>query len=314
MTFSPFNTPYFRTATLKSSFITPAAATTSATRYRSLRFITIMATSFSPTATAEKATTFKSLHRNIAGGGKPLLLANVYDATSARVVASLPGCAALATASFALAQSIGKTDETLTLDENLSLARPIAAVANEFNLPLTVDIQDGYAPRGDKQALVDVTAGLVKGLGAVGVNLEDSWHETCEMMDEEYAVERISIMLSAAADLGVSDFVVNARSDTFLMGGSLDESIRRGKKYLEAGAETVFIFWPRGEAMKREDVQRVIDELDGRVNISCRLGQKGGLTTADLAAMGAARVSVGPQLYLAVAETLKKAAGAVFAV
>ncbi|KAK0667810.1 phosphoenolpyruvate phosphomutase-domain-containing protein [Cercophora samala] len=264
-----------------------------------------------PTAlTATKATLFKSLHHNPA---KPLLLANAYDATSARIIASLSGCKALATASYALALSIGKADETLTWEDNLSLCRPIAAVAREFNLPLTVDIQDGYAGSGDFAKLRSVIEKVILELGAVGVNLEDSWHEstTGEMIPEDEAIERIRTVIGTAREIGVEDFVVNARSDTFLNGGRLEESIRRGRRYLdEGGAETVFIFWPRNQEMDKADVQKVIDELGGRVNVSCRLG--GTLTTAELGKMGAARVSVGPQVFLAAAEAIKKAAGAVF--
>lgn len=249
--------------------------------------------------TAARATAFKALHIP----GDPLLLANVYDALSARTVASLPACKALATASYALAQSIGKRDETLTLEDQLSLVAPIAAVAASSHLPLTLDIQDGYASAGDYDGLAQVVQRFVTEFGAVGINLEDSWHDQeggeATIMSEEEAVRRVETALRAARELGVDDFVVNARSDTFLKGGQLDESIRRAKRYLEAGATTAFIFWPRTKEMKVEDVQRVIDELGGMANIGCRLG--GGITTSDLARMGVARVSVGPQLYLAVA-------------
>jgi 2-methylisocitrate lyase-like PEP mutase family enzyme len=266
-----------------------------------------MAISTSEVAT--KAKTFKSLHVP----GTPLVLANVYDATSARIVASLPGCKALATASFALAKSIDKTDQTLTLDENISLSKPIAAVAHEFGLPLTVDIQDGYAKPGDFQTLREVVKRVVVEVGAAGVNLEDSWHESTngDMIDEEESVERIKAVLKAANDLGVPNFVVNARSDSFLMGGTLEESIRRGKRYLEAGATTVFIIWARAEPIVEKDAQRAIDQLGGRVNLSRRLG-KPGPTTADLARMGVARISVGPQLYFAAAQALRDAAVDVF--
>ncbi|KAK0649818.1 phosphoenolpyruvate phosphomutase-domain-containing protein [Cercophora newfieldiana] len=249
--------------------------------------------------TAARATAFKALHIP----GQPLLLANVYDALSARTVASLPACKALATASYALAQSIGKRDELLILEDQLSLVAPIAAVAAASNLPLTMDIQDGYASERDYDALTNVVQQFVTEFGAVGINLEDSWHDQDggeeTMMAEDEAVRRVQTAIKAAKDLGVEDFVVNARADTFLKGGKLEESIRRAKRYLEAGATVAFIFWPRTEKMEVEDVQRVIDELGGMANIGCRLG--GPITTSDLARMGVARVSVGPQLYLAVA-------------
>ena len=249
--------------------------------------------------TAARATAFKALHVP----GQPLLLANVYDALSARTVAALPGCKALATASFALAQSIGKRDESLTLEDQLTLVAPIAGVAAASNLPLTMDVQDGYAGAGDYEKLTQVIQRFVTEFGAVGINLEDSWHDQEggeeTVMSEEEAVRRVETAVKAARELGVEDFVVNARADTFLKGGKFDESIRRARRYLEAGATTAFIFWPRSEEVKVEGLQRVIDELGGMVNIGLRLG--GVVTTSDLARMGAARVSIGPQLYLAVA-------------
>ncbi|KAK5657176.1 hypothetical protein OQA88_3233 [Cercophora sp. LCS_1] len=243
--------------------------------------------------TANHAKTLKSLHIP----GTPLLLANAYNATSASIIASHPSCCALATASYAFADIISKKDETLTLEDNLSQCRPIAAIAAERNLPLTVDIQDGYAPSGAYDILAGNAKRFINELGAAGFNLEDSWHESGEVMGETEAIERIKTVVETAKKMGVDDFVVNARSDTFFMGGELEESIRRGRLYLEAGATTVFIFWPRAREMLREDVKRVIDAFRGMVNIGCRLGS--GLTTAELAGMGAARASVGPQLWLA---------------
>lgn len=258
-------------------------------------------------ALAARATAFKSLHTP----GTPLILANAYDATSARIIGSLPGCRALASASYALAKSIGIADEQLTLEQNLALVAPIAAVAHDLGLPLTVDIQDGYGGRLD-----EVITRVITELGAVGANLEDSLHdeEGGRIMEESVAVGRVARAAEIARELGVGDFVLNARSDTFFKGGDLEESIRLGKKYLEAGATTVYVIWPAGRDIVEEDVKRVIDELGGRVNIAPRKAsqvQTKALATADLARLGAARVSVGPLLYFAATAALTAAANEV---
>lgn len=270
--------------------------------------MTSPATTPSTATLAARATAFKGLHVP----GNPLVLANVYDATSARIVASLPQCRALASASWALAKTIGTDDEHLTLEQNLALLAPIAAVAHEFGLPLTVDIQDGYGDRLD-----EVIRRVIIELGAVGINLEDSHHENGKLMGEEEAVERVGRALRVAAAVGVPDFVVNARSDTFLMGGELDESIRRGKRYLEAGATTVYVFWPFGKDMVEADVKRVIHAFGGRANIQPRKAsqvQTKTLSTQDVAKLGAVRVSVGPQLYRAAVEVLTATANELFGV
>lgn len=135
----------------------------------------------------------------------------------------------------------------------------------------------------------------------MGANLEDSYRDDDDgtVMEEEVAVERVRRALGAAVDVGVPDFVLNARSDTFLSGrGDLDETVRRGRRYLEAGATTVFVFWPAGVEMVEADVKRVIDGLDKRANIQPRNAsqvQTKALTSRDIARLGAARVSVGPQ-------------------
>lgn len=255
-------------------------------------------------ATNDAAKAFKALHVP----GTPLLLANVHDATSARIVAALPGCKALATASFAIALANGTSDPSLDLDTHLAALAPIAAAAGKK--PLTVDLQDGYGPR------LGEAVRAVVGLGAVGANIEDSDRASGAMMGDDEAVARVRAALAAAAAEGVPDFVVNARADSCLKGGTLEESIRRGRLYLEAGATTVYILGGGPGGFTREEVARMVEGLDGRVNVGLRL--PGGssavklLTSSELGELGVARVSVGPQLYLAVVEALTQAAGAVF--
>ena len=255
--------------------------------------------------TNDAAKAFKALHIP----GAPLILANVWDATSARTIASLPECKALATASFAVALANGTEDTKLDLDTHLVALRDIAAVARSAGKPLTVDLQDGYGDR-----LEEAVRGVID-LGVVGINLEDSDQATAAMIDEGAAVARVRRALVAAADCGVPDFVVNARADSRLRGGSLDDSIRRGKLYLAAGATTVYVL---GGRPIKEDVEKLVEAFDGRVNTGLQLPQPSSLvkplTTRELGELGIARVSVGPQIYNSVIKTLKEAAGTIFGV
>lgn len=255
-------------------------------------------------ATNAEAQSFKSLHV----AGRPLLLANIHDPSSAKIVASLPSCKALATASVSVALSNNTDDDNLDLDTQLAAVRDIAAVAREMGKPLTVDLQAGYGER-----LEGAVRGMIA-LGVVGINLEDADQKTHAVMDEAVAVQRIKRALAAAAEVGVQDFVVNARSDSFLRGRPLDESIRRGKLYLEAGATTVYVLGG-SQVLSREDVKKIVDGLQGRVNIALRLPKSGAtdtLSSKDLADLGVTRVSIGPQLYFAAIEATKKAAAKVF--
>lgn len=89
------------------------------------------------------------------------------------------------------------------------------------------------------------------------MNLEDIWYESIfgDMVLEDEVIERIKIVIRMVREFGVVDFVVNVRLDIFLMGGSLDELIRCGKRYFdEGGVEMVFIFWLRNKEMEKVDV------------------------------------------------------------
>jgi 2-methylisocitrate lyase-like PEP mutase family enzyme len=248
-------------------------------------------------STKELASSFKALHKP----GEPVVFANVYDILSARAVAKLSASKALATASYAVAQAYGVEDDDLTLETNLSAVRGIAAVAAEYKKPLTVDLQDGYGDR-----LEEAISAIIK-LGVVGINLEDVDKETHKFYPVETAVSRIQRVLKVAKDQGVPDFVVNARSDVLVHGGKLEEVIERGKRYLEAGATTVFVWGGSKRGVSRQEVQEMVQAFDGRLNVSMRLTPDA-LNTEQLSEIGVARISVGPALQFKAMDTYAKEA------
>lgn len=226
--------------------------------------------------------------------GDPLVLTNVYDGASARIVANHPATKAVATASFAVAACIGVDDNDLLFEDNLAGIRTIASVVNKTDLPLTADLQDGYDDIAStiRQAIE---------LGVVGANIEDvDVKGTGRLRDINDAVSRIKAALKAAADAGVPDFCLNARTDTLLCGGTISEAIERGKAYLDAGAVTVYIWGGQGPASARgvstDEVKQLVDGLGGMINVKMNL-RAGYLTRKDLAELGVARISIGPELY-----------------
>lgn len=154
------------------------------------------------------AQTLKLLHKP----GDPLVLTNVWDAISASAVASLPGTKALATASAAIAQAAGIPDDDLTLSINLHAVRGIVLIAQKFNKPLTVDMQDGFG------AELESGVRQVIQLGAVGMNLEDFAREKGGLYTLPEAQERIRRVMNVAREQGVPDFVLNARTDSLFAG------------------------------------------------------------------------------------------------
>ena len=85
------------------------------------------------------------------------------------------------------------------------------------------------------------------------------------------------------------DVVLNARVDVFLRGGEVDEAVRRGRLYAEAGADCVYPIGVRG----RDAIRRLVEEVGAPVNI---LAVPGGLSLAELGELGVARVSFGSGL------------------
>ena len=246
------------------------------------------------------AALFRSLHQP----GHPLLLTNVWDAISASAIASLPGTTALATASFAVAAAAGLADDDLDLPTLLRAASAISRVAAMHSLPLTVDLQDGFGAQ-----LVDAVREVIE-LGAAGINLEDFGRDISALYSVEEQCERIRRVVRVASELGVPDFVVNARTDALFAGGNVEEAIARGKAYLEAGAFNVFIWGgPKKEGWGRHDVKRAAKALGGRLNVTLIHGREGGLSVGEITELGVARISVGPALMRWSIETLKGEAG-----
>src|SRR5438105_7987115 len=84
-----------------------------------------------------KALEFRALH-----AGEPFVIPNPWDAGSARVLAAL-GFKALATTSSGFAFTLGRRDGRVTLDE---VAEHAAALNRATDLPLSVDLENGYGP------------------------------------------------------------------------------------------------------------------------------------------------------------------------
>lgn len=152
---------------------------------------------------------------------------------------------------------------------------------------------------------MDAVREVIK-LGAVGINLEDFGREIGALCSVEEQCERIRQVVKVASELGVPEFVVNARTDALFTGRAVDEAIARGKAYLEAGAFNMFIWGgPKKDGWGRHDVKRAAQALGDRLNVTLIHGREGGLRVGKIAELGAARISVGPALMRWSIEALK---------
>ena len=229
--------------------------------------------------------------RQLCKPGDPVVLTNVYDGASASAVIAHPSTKAVATASYAVAAVAGVSDPELDLETNLEGIRIIATVLNKTDIPLTADLQDGYDDIGDtiQQAIK---------LGVVGGNIEDVDNKSDKLRDVEDAVSRIKTALSAAKDAGVPDFCLNARTDALGFGGSINDAISRGKAYLDAGATTVYVWGgPTGRGVSRDEIKELVKALGGMINVKMNL-RPGFLNVQEIADLGVARISVGPEMWV----------------
>jgi 2-methylisocitrate lyase-like PEP mutase family enzyme len=209
-----------------------------------------------------------------------LVLANVWDVASAKVVAGTDGVKALATASHSIAATFGFEDgENIPLNLHLDMVGLIVAAVD---VPVTMDFEAGYGDPGD-------TARRAIEIGVVGGNLED------QMKPLEEAVTAVEAVLRAGWDAGI-DFVLNARTDAFVRaepGASaedkLAEAIRRGRAYLEVGAPVVFV----PGAVARGDIEALVDAF-GPQKLSVISVPGRSLPVRELQELGVARVSTGP--------------------
>ncbi|KAF7551496.1 hypothetical protein G7Z17_g4992 [Cylindrodendrum hubeiense] len=261
--------------------------------------------------TNDSAKQLKALHVP----SSPIVFPNVWDIPSFNAVVSLNDgnskpVKAIASASWAVAATLGIEDDDLTMEQNFEAVAQLASLCKAADLPFTADLQDGY---GD-QIAESVTKAIK--LGVVGANIEDSIPSTGAMYNIDEQIQRYKTALKAAADAGCPDFVLNARCDIFHLDTGLDEeamikeAITRGKAYLDAGATTVFYWGGSGRGMRTAWVETLVKELDGRVAVKLA-AEPNTLTTAELAKIGVARISIGPSLFLVANIAMKKAAASI---
>jgi 2-methylisocitrate lyase-like PEP mutase family enzyme len=226
---------------------------------------------------------FFQLHQQ----AEPLLLANVWDAASASA-AETAGYTAIGTSSAAIADSLGYADgEGIGFDELVAL---VARVRSVSGLPLTVDVEAGYG--ATSEAAVTNLRELAA-LGVVGVNLEDSVVRGGQrtLVDVEPFAQRLRDIRAGLQATGVEMFL-NVRTDTFLLGvdPAREETIARGRRYADSGADGLFVPCLTNEA----DIAAIVAGVPLPLNVMCMPTLP---SFGRLAALGVKRISMGNFLH-----------------
>ena len=231
----------------------------------------------------QQAALLRSLHVP----GSPLVLANAWDAASARV-AEAAGSPVVATTSAGVAWSLGARDGD-ALDRETAVAA-VRRVVSAVSVPVTADIESGF---GDDPAGVAETIRGVVAAGAAGVNIEDSLRPVDEM------VARLAAAREAAPR---DDLFINARIDNYLLGsGDFADTVARAEAYIAAGADGIFV----PGAVDPEVVGALVAKIPAPMNV---LVWPGAPSVAELAALGVARVSLGSGVAQAAYALMRRAA------
>ncbi len=184
--------------------------------------------------------------RELLAGPDLLVAPGAHDALSARLIAQAGFPAVYMTGFGTAASVLGQPDVgLLTMSEMVSRAAALAAVTGE--LPLIADADTGYG----NPINVRRTIREYERAGVAGLHIEDQvWPKKCGHMEGKQVipmdemVQKIRAAVDARQD---PDFVIIARTDANAVLG-LEDALRRGLAYREAGADVIFIEAPRSMA------------------------------------------------------------------
>lgn len=222
----------------------------------------------------------------------PLLIANVWDAASARA-AEQAGYQALGTSSAAIAAMLGYEDgEGMSFDELFYIVTRIKSVTG---LPLSVDIEAGF---GESTEAIVLNLKRLATLGIAGVNLEDS-----RVVNGVRQLDDASVFAGTLKAIReeLADMFINARTDPYLVKHplALQETFARGRLYHAAGADGLFVPGLTSE----KEMAMISREIPLPLNVMCMPG----LADFDtLAKQGVKRISMGNFVHASLQSTLEK--------
>ncbi len=185
-----------------------------------------------------------------------ITLPGVYDGISARMADSLGFPALYMTGYGVVASALGMADAGVaTFTEMLDRVR---CIAGAVSVPFIADGDTGYGGLLN----VDRTVRGYAAAGAAGIQIEDQeFPKKCghtefrRVIPADDAVDKLRVAVQARPD---RDFLIVARTDARYSNG-MDEALRRGERFLEAGADVLFVESPESP----EELRRVAETFRG---------------------------------------------------
>jgi 2-methylisocitrate lyase-like PEP mutase family enzyme len=216
-----------------------------------------------------------------------LVMPGAYDVLSALLFEQM-GFKAIQGTSGGIAAVFGYPDgEVMSRDHFVEVSGIFAAAVS---VPFNADGERGY---GDENEVKTTVRALVA-RGVAGMNLEDSAGakpgSARGLAPLSEQLRKIAAIMESKRALG-SEFFLNARVDAFHVvtdepKKALDEGIRRGNAYAEAGGDCIFYL----NLHAREIIGTVVKEVKAPISI---LAGPQSPSVSELQDLGVARVSYG---------------------
>lgn len=231
-----------------------------------------------------------------------LVMPGAYDVLSALLFQQL-GFEAIQCTSGGIAAALGYPDgEAVSRDLFVQVTASFAAAVS---VPVNADGEKGY---GDDEGVKETVRSLIAA-GVAGMNLEDSGGGQSGaprgLVELSRHLRKIKSVMDTKRELG-SEFFLNARVDSFHVlpddpKRALDEAIRRGNAYAEAGGDCIFYLNLHSAAI----IGTVVKEVKAPVSI---LAGPQSPSVGELQDLGVARVSYGSGFMKAAISGVKRLA------
>ncbi|MEM6985607.1 MAG: isocitrate lyase/PEP mutase family protein [Pseudomonadota bacterium] len=210
-----------------------------------------------------------------------LLAPGVYDGLTAAIAADA-GFEALYLSGAAVAYTrLGRPD--IGLSTASEMADTMALIADRVELPVIMDADAGFGNALNAQR----TMQQYERAGASALQLEDQLHpKRCGHLRGKQLIAGDEMVgkIKAMVDARRVDTLLIARTDAVAVEG-FDAALDRADRYVEAGADAVFVEAPSSEA----DLRRVATHFAGRVPTLANMVEGGATpihSAADLEALG----------------------------
>jgi 2-methylisocitrate lyase-like PEP mutase family enzyme len=228
-----------------------------------------------------------------------LIMPGAYDVLSALLFQQL-GFEAIQCTSGGIAAALGYPDgEVMSRDLFLQVTASFAAAVK---IPVNADGEKGY---GDEQGVKETVRSLIA-VGVAGMNLEDSLAKGGSgLVELSQQLRKINAIMETKRELD-SEFFLNARVDAFHVilnepKRALEEAIRRGNAYAEAGGDCIFYL----NLHSAETIGTIAKEVKAPISI---LAGPQSPSVSELQDLGVARVSYGSGFMKAAITGTKKLA------